>query len=356
MNMPVLGIDFQRSKEEIIKYQFPIKEEPVKTSEIKLVSAYYIQPSTILPEREKSQEVIDSVRKEGQQQPIIVRPHPQKLGHFGLIDGNSRRLAIIGEHKYIRLFNEETAPDILCDIRSGLTESEVFRLYYNTEKKKKPAKAFERAVFYHEWIKTKANELGTQNGAKTEVAKALVEIETSLSFQENPQLFKMELNAKQSLLSQYGKVYEVITALEKEHPNHDFDYLKTLSVNKLYALSKRLDNMLVLKKVVDKIEKNPKMKLDHIDDLLNRDQRVVDNVPTYAFNVSITEEVGKNLHKKIYEKNRDIFYTSKSTKNIMADFVRQLLELYLIYPDKYVIELEKTKKENKLKAIWHTNA
>lgn len=331
----------------------PKKKEPTKTREIKVVKANHVHPSTILPERERSKEIIDSVKRDGVQQPIIVRPHPHELFDYEIIDGWNRYLGAIGEHRSITFFNDETAPDIVVDIRYGLTESEIFRLSYDTQIRKERT-TFERAAYYDKWIKTKANELGQMEGAKTEVARELVEITTSLDPKENPQLFEMVVNTKQSLLSQYCKVYEVITTLEKKYPNNDFDFLKPLSVNKLYALSKRLDNLLVLKKVVEKIEKNPKMKLDHINDLLTRDQRVVENVPTYALNVSISEEVGQSLHKKIYEKNKDIFFSSKSTKHILGDVVRQLVELFLIYPDKYVLELEKTKKENKLKAIWHT--
>lgn len=352
--MPILGKDYRFLKEVKFENQIPTKEDPFKIGEIKSIKANHIHPSTILPKSRPSQEVINSVKRIGQQQPIIVRPYPQKLGDYEMIDGNSRFLGVIGGFKSIRFYSDETAPDVRVDVRYALSDSQIFRLYYSTKKKKRE-NTFERAVFFHQWLITKANELGTQEGAKTEVARELVEDETSLDSQRNPQLFAMKVNSKRSLLSQYSKVYEVITKLEQKYPNEDFEFLKMLSVNKLYALSKRLDDMSVLKEIVDKIEKNPKMKLERIKDLLTRKQRIVENVPTYALNVSITEEMGKSLHKTVYNKNKDIFFSTKSTKRILGDVVRQLVELFLIYPDKYEMELEKTKDENKLKAIWHTN-
>ncbi len=352
--MPILGKDYQpEKKEEPEKSEESEKpEEPVIKRELKVVKANRVHPSTILPERERSQDVIDSVKRDGVQQPIIVRPHPHKLFDYEIIDGWNRYLGAIGGHRSITFFNDETAPDIVVDIRYGLTESEIFRLSYDTQIRKDRT-TFERAAYYDKWIKTKANELGMKKGAKTEVAKEIVEITTSLDPKENPQIFEMEVNTKQSLISQYCKVYEVITTLEQKYPNNDFDFLKVLSVNKLYALSKRLDNLLVLKEIVDKIEKNPKMKLERIKDLLHRDQRVIENVPSYSVTVSIPEDRGKSLHKALYRSNKQIFNSSISTKQILAKAVRQLLELYLIYPEEYEIELEKTKQGNKIKAIWH---
>jgi hypothetical protein len=330
-----------------------ITTELVLAREFKQVTANRIFPSTILPKREKSEDVIHSVKRDGIQQPIIVRPHPTNSLDYEIIDGLNRFFGVVGESKGITFFSDKTCPTLLVDIRYGLTASDVFRIAYDTQIRKAP-NTFERAARFVKWIETKAQEIGQMEGARTEVAKELVEIETSLDRKEDYQLFQNNVNSKRSLLSQYCKAYNVVTELEKKYENHDFDYLKTLSLNKLYALANLLDNLLVLKQIADRIEKHPEMSYETIKDLSTRGDRIIENKPTYALNVSISEEVGKSLHSKIYEKNKDIFLSSKSTKHILGDVVRQLVELFLIYPDRYVMELEKTKsKENRLKAIWH---
>jgi hypothetical protein len=178
--MPIVGKDIKRPK-----------EEPAKTREIKLVKARLVHPSTILPKRGRSREVIDSVKRDGIQQPIIVRPHPTIPNEYEVVDGDTRRFALV-EKPDIRLYNDETEPEILVDIRYGLTDTEVFQLS-NTMHKRKERNTYEQAESYVKWIEAKAKELGKEEGALTEVAKKLIDDD-----EPNSPTYPYTLNSKQS--------------------------------------------------------------------------------------------------------------------------------------------------------------
>jgi hypothetical protein len=330
--MPIIGKDAKRPK-----------EEPTKTREIKLVKATSVHPSTILPKREISREVMDSVKRDGIQQPIIVRPHPDREGEYEIIDGHNRRYGLI-EKPDINYYVPGREPEILVDIRYGVTDADVFNLS-NTMHKRKERNTYEQAEFYVKWIEAKAKELGKEEGALTEVAKELITEEP------DSLIYSSALNSKQSLLSQYRKIYEMFQKLEQKRPDLDFNILKSLAINKLYELTKLMDNLHTLIKVVEKLLKNPNMTLDRIKELT--EEHVIDRSKTpWSAIIRLSADLTKNFHDALYKYNSQIFESSLTNNEIFKQATQCLIKIFVNHPEDFEVELEKTKDGNKISAIW----
>jgi len=338
--MPIIGKDFQR-----------LKEEQAKTMEIKKVGITLIHPSTILPKRERSHEVMESVRRDGMQQPIIVRPHPTIPNEYEVVDGDTRRFALV-EKPDIRLYHDETEPEILVDIRYGLTDADAFKLS-NIMHKRKERNTYEQAEFYVKWIEAKAKELGKEEGALTEVAKELIDDVDS----DHP-IYPEVLNSKQSLLSQYVKVYELfkmLETLEQKYPDKfkeiDLNVIKHIGLTRLYALTKLIDNPLTLIKVVQKLSKNPDMTLERLKELT--EEHVIDRTekPWLAI-IKLPSDLAKSLHDALLKANRKVFESSLTNNEILKQATQCLIKLFVGQPEDFEVELEKTKDGNKISAIW----
>lgn len=339
--MPVLGKDYQPKKKE--EQEEPEKpEEPVIKREIKVVKAYLVHPSITLPERERSQEVINSVKKGGAQQPIIVRPHPEMEGHYEIIDGWNRYLGIVGEAPNILLYNDVTAPDIQVDIRYDLTKSQVLRLADNLHKRQ-DRKTYEQAAFDVKRIEAKAEELGKKEGAITEVAKEMVADSTSIDTKKFPYLYKQKLNAKQSILSQYCKIYELFNKLERENPDKNFNKLKSLSINKLYELTKLMDNMPVLIKVVEKLKKNPDMTIERLRKLVGGD--ITERKTEWRPMFKIKEYLAHKFKNALNKCDPRMFKIGKDTGEIMKRSNKCLINFFIANFEMFKPEFEKDLRE-----------
>ncbi len=329
--MPLIGKDIKRPK-----------EEPTKTREIKLVKATSVHPSTILPKREISREVMDSVKRDGIQQPIIVRPHPDREGEYEIIDGHNRLYGLI-EKPDINYYVQGREPEILVDIRYGLTDADVFKLS-NTMHKRKERNTYETAEFYVKWIEAKAKELGKEEGALTEVAKELIT--------ESPDspTYSYALNSKQSLLSQYCKIYEMFQKLEQKRPDLDLNILKSLAINKLYELTKLMDNLPILIKVVEKIIKNPNMTLDRIRELV--EGHVVERKTPWSAIIRLSPDLTKNFHDALCKSNPQVFESGLTNNEIVKQATQCLVKMFVNHPEDFEVEVERTKDGYKISAIW----
>ena len=92
--------------------------------EFKLVYARNLHQSTILPQREHNQELIESVKKVGIQTPLIVRLVEGKPGEYEIIDGGLRSAELRDDDQ------------VLVDVRSDVKDSELFKISDATFKRK----------------------------------------------------------------------------------------------------------------------------------------------------------------------------------------------------------------------------
>jgi len=338
--MPIIGIDFQRPK-----------EETAKTRENKKVGVTLIHPSTILPKRQRSHEVMGSVKRDGVQQQIIVRPHPTIPNEYEVIDGDTRRFALV-EKPDLNYHTPGREPEILVDIRYGLTDAEVFKLS-NTMHKRKERNTYEQAEFVVKWIEVKAKELGKEEGAKTEVAKELIDDD-----EPNSPTYPYTLNSKQSLLSQYDKVYGLfkkLETLEKNYPDKfkdiDLNALKPIGLNRLYTLTKPMDNPPVLIKAVEKLSKNPNMTLDRLKEL-TEDEHYTEPKTSWSATIRISPDLTKKFHDALCKNNPQIFDTCIKNNEIFKQATQCLVKIFVNHPEDFEVELERTKDGNKISVIW----
>jgi len=177
--------------------------------EIKSVPARDIHQSSVLPSREHNTELSESVKKMGIQQPIIVRPIPEKPNEYEIIDGSGRREALKGD--------EQT----LVDVRYDVKDSELFKISDATFTRKERT-AYETAQFYAAWFKTLTKETGSIEGVQQKLAE--------------------QANLSESSLSQYIAIARLFDKLKEVAPKEQFNTLRTWSVNKLYKLSELIDD------------------------------------------------------------------------------------------------------------------
>jgi len=177
------------------------KDLKKKTHKFLWVNPKMLHASKVLPKRDFSLELAESVRRDGVQQPIIVRPS-HKSGMFEIIDGHLR-------HRSTRDLQK-----VLVDVRYDLEDTEVFKISDATFKRK-PRNTYERALFYSSWVRT----IEANRGAQTRVAKMA--------------------NLSQAEVSHYLSINRLFESLDSQKISEQvFNALKNQSVNKLYALAK----------------------------------------------------------------------------------------------------------------------
>ena len=175
--------------------------------EYKLVRADKIRFSTVLPRRDSYDDKIrESMRKDGVQQMLIVRPHPTFAGQYEIIDGSMRRWA---------LKNDDY---VVVDVRYDAKDSEVFKISELTFKRKQRS-TYQRAEFFSEWVNVIKREFG-KKGAQARVAR--------------------EAGLAEGGISQYLAINRMFTDLSDllGSSSVSFNALKNGSVNKLYELSR----------------------------------------------------------------------------------------------------------------------
>lgn len=190
---------------------------------------------------EYDKEVMESSKRVGVIQPCFIRSCSCNLisePHFEIWDGHSRLKGI-------------TDPDakVPCIIEN-LSDEQILEKMYALEYKGKKS-TFWRAVIVDKDVKLMAKKLGSEEGARTEVAK--------------------RLGISQSAVSQYLKIAKLYYKLyEKDQASPTNASVKALKaigwgVNRLYELAKLVDHSWrLLNKAIDKALENPKMKLHEV--------------------------------------------------------------------------------------------
>lgn len=194
---------------------------------IEQVPARKLHLSQILPRRVcYDDDILESMRKDGVQQPLIVRPHPDIPGEYEIIDGSMRYWSF--------------KPDdlVLVDVRYGIKDSEVFKIS-DISFRRKQRITFERAEFLASWVRVESRAQG-KRGAQARVAE--------------------EARLTEGEISQYLAIHRMFTRLKElsAGTSETFDALKDQSINKLYELSRLIGTHAFLQVAVQLAE-NPRM-------------------------------------------------------------------------------------------------
>ena len=197
-----------------------------KRWKIAVVPAGKIHFSKILPRKDPSDEVLQSIRNYGIQLPLIVRPLRENPEEYEIIDGAIRRLALSDGQR------------VLVEIRYGVTDSEVFRINEAISKRKQRT-TYESANFYSHWVRTVIEERG-KKGAQARVARIA--------------------RMNEGEISQYLAIHKMFKELERwpRLAAINLDVLKNQTINKLYELSKLKGNPALLK-IAEELAKQPNM-------------------------------------------------------------------------------------------------
>jgi len=198
----------------------------VRRRKIGVVPASKIRFSRILPRRDPCDEVLQSVKRDGWQLPLIVRPLGENPEEYEIIDGSMRRLALSNDQQ------------VIVEIRYGVEDSEVFRIKEATFKRKQRT-TYEKANFYSRWVRTVIEERG-KKGAQARVARTA--------------------RMNEGEISQYLAIHKMFKELERlpTSATINLDALKNQSINKLYELSRLKGNPALLK-IAEKLAMHPKM-------------------------------------------------------------------------------------------------
>ena len=338
--MPVLGIDFKRPNKVKIEYKVPTKEESYVKTETKTVKAYLVHPSETLPTRNRSREVINSVKRDGVKQAIIVRPHPRIKGQFEIIEGWNRYLGVIDETPHMWLYNDTTAPDIEVKVHYGLTDAETIKLAYTLHKRDK-RNTYEFVKFIAKWVQLKSRELGSEEGAKTEVAKEFMTKYGPEDEKRFPVLYGKELNAKQSMVSQNLKILDVFKKFREIYPYRNYDKkfgkFEYFSINKLYELTKLLDDTPAFVKVVEKLRKRSGMTIETLRKLVGGDEKSEKNQqlrPMFKLKGYLAEQLKESLQKcdaRMFQVEEDVNELLKMANN-------GLIKCFIANPTKFKAE------------------
>ncbi|MCK4481639.1 ParB N-terminal domain-containing protein [Candidatus Bathyarchaeota archaeon] len=277
--------------------------------ELKLVPASKIHFSGLLPTRDSyDDKILESMKKDGIQQPLIVRPHPRSKGEYEMIDG------------HMRYVTAEPDDLLFVDIRTDIKDSEVFRISDATFKRE-PLSTYRRAEFIFRWVETVKKERG-KRGAQALVAK--------------------EARLTEGEISQYLSIRRMFIDLEGRFGSAalNFDALKNQSINKLYELSK-LTRTPSLLKIAEELAEKPTMPVRELrrivqEETNNRDL-TLENMKKMMFEDSNGEaSEAENLRKQ------DLTKTVSLVKEIigMAEDARQTLGIFRMVikqsPERYL--------------------
>jgi len=199
------------------------------------VEAKKLRPSSILPRHEHDPKLSDSVKKDGIQQPIIVRPLPGSEDGYEIIDGLGRVEPLSGDKK------------VLVDVRYDLKDVDVFKISEATFKRSDRT-TYGKARFYNSWVDAVTKETGSERGAQKRVAE--------------------EANRSEVEVSQYLSINRLFERLLSHNiPEANFTVLKNQAVNKLYALAKVEDESAMLE-VAAKMAETPEMTVEELKDII----------------------------------------------------------------------------------------
>jgi len=192
---------------------------------ITAVPASKIHFSKILPRREPCYEVLQSVKRDGWQLPLIVRPLRENSEEYEIIDGALRRWALREDQQ------------VLVEIRYGVKDPEVFRIREATFKRKQRTTC-EKAEFYSRWVWIVSEERN-KRGAQARVA--------------------WMAGIREGEISQYLAIHKTFMELERFPRSATIlKALKNQGINKLYELSKLRGNPALLK-IAGELAEHPNM-------------------------------------------------------------------------------------------------
>jgi hypothetical protein len=244
-----------------------------------------IHPSSVLPKRAHGDEIKKSVKQMGVIQPLIVKPMHDRPGQFELIDG-AGRLESLGATEFVRVEIVEATPSKVFDISDA-----TFR--------RKNRTANEIAEFQEGWLQAIIKENGTKEGAQAELAK--------------------RANRSEGLISQYRAIRQLFEKLKTLAPNVAFSALKLWDLNRLYQLSKLLDNPKLLEIALE-LENKPETHLEDLKSLVN-DIQLAPTEPTISTDgsdlktgQSVAAKAHENLPKPTSKKLANLL--SKATQNL----------------------------------------
>lgn len=213
--------------------------------EFKQVPAHNVHTSNVLPTRGPyDMRLPASVREEGIQQPLIVRPDPKNPGTYEVIDGSGRLACMKPD-------------DILTiDVRQDLKDSDVFKIS-NATFRRKARSIYDMSRFISCWIETLTKE-GTGKGVQAVVAK--------------------HANISESMVSQCVTIHRMFQVLESlpETKLLDFDALKKQSINKLHELSRLTDNPSGLIESAKQLSDSPDMSLEKLQKITRAQDKETD--------------------------------------------------------------------------------
>lgn len=258
--------------------------------EFKLVPARKIQRIyAVLPRRHSyDDEILESMKKAGVQQPLIVRPLPSDPDEYEIIDGFMRRLA----------FEDDDL--ILVDVRYGIKDSDVFKISDITFKRKQRT-TYERAEFFSRWVMVERKENG-KKGAQARVAK-----ETRLTEGE---------------ISQYLAIHRMFTELEGLPGSAaiNFDALNYQGINKLYELSRLIETPVFLT-VAEQLAQNPSMPVRELRHVVKEETSTekmllrLDNEDPFE-----TEKPEKTDYTEIFKLTQEILNIAEDTRKNLETF------------------------------------
>lgn len=262
-----------------------------------LVEARKLHPSSILPKREHDPEISESARREGIQQPIIVRPLPGREDEYEIVDGHGRVETLDGNTK------------VVVDLRYDLKKSDVFKTSEATFKRNDRT-TYDRAVFYKSWVDAVIEENGKERGAQKRVAE--------------------EAGLSEGEISQYLTIWKLFQVLEPLASEEKFDALKKLGINPLYRLAK-IDNEQALLQVAKKILRSAEVSPEVVESVVNEyedsymDQLVEVFRSDEKNEVEATEETPKTV--EVSHSEKEVFQCQKLawTTIMYADEVNQNL-------------------------------
>jgi hypothetical protein len=239
-----------------------------------------------MPKRTYDKKSTDSVKKDGVQQPLIVRPHRSISGKYEIIDGNMR----------YQVLNDED--QVWVDVRNNTDDCDLFRLSHLTFFRKQRS-TYDRAAFFTCWVKRELVKSG-KKGAQARVARAA--------------------HLTEGEISQYLAICRMFNKLRLQPGSTalDFNALKVQGINKLYELSRLTETPLLLE-TAQKLADHPRMSIKELRRLVY--EETSDDQPlSYLLAEDINDEI--NITKEEYEEMTEIFQKLKQ----LAGQVRKNLE------------------------------
>jgi len=264
-----------------------------ETRKLGYINAGKIHPSTLLPKREFDAELVESIRRDGVQHPIIVRPSPHQNGQYEIIDGHMRYESV------------QQNQNVLVDVRYDVDNTEVFKLSEATFKRK-PRTTYERSLFYSSWLKTIEATSGGR-GAQKKVAT--------------------EANLSPAEVSHYLLINGLFKRLQaKSIPEGNFNALKNQGVNKLYALAKVEDDSAMLE-IAAEMAETPNMKLEELKTLIKEQtspERMIQRIAEEEYTEENEEESESNTIDQLTNAMKELEDALDKTGEVVKVFTSRI--------------------------------